>query len=235
MTAPLEIIYSDQDIIVLNKPPGIAVHGGGSVAGKTIVDFLRDRFPEIRGVGDEPATRPGIAHRLDKDTSGVMVAARNQQSFEALKNIFKNRLAHKVYWAIVCGVPKKNVGVIALAIGRLAKNPTKRGVAQGRNLIKGGREAITEYRVLKSGAGYSLVELRPKTGRMHQLRVHLASIGNPVACDRVYGGKNICCPAGISRQLLHARSLSFSLAEGRRFSFEADPPEDFALALSTVF
>ncbi|MFY9462823.1 MAG: RluA family pseudouridine synthase [Candidatus Sungiibacteriota bacterium] len=240
----IEIIYSDDDMIVINKPPGISVHGGGSVSGLTVVDFLLEKFPEIAGVGEDsvrPAhpdearqRRPGIVHRLDRDTSGVMVVARNQKSFFALKEIFQKRRAEKIYLAIVCGKPSKREGVIDFAIGRLASNPTLRGAATGRTVLRGARDALTEYRVLKSSTAYSLVELRPQTGRMHQLRVHMKAIGHPIACDTKYGGKKICCPAGAGRQLLHARSLSFSFPEGRRLSFEAEPPEDFSRALKIL-
>ncbi len=240
----MEIIYSDKDIIVINKPPGISVHGGDSVLGKTVVDFLLERFPEIAGVGEDPV-RPGIVHRLDRDTSGVMVVARTQESFLALKKLFATRAVTKTYRAIVCGTPALRAGVIDFPIGRMASNPTKRGVVRGRNEIRGAREAVTEYRVIKASGEYSFVELKPKTGRMHQLRVHMAAIGHPVACDAKYGGKKVCCPADVGRpagaglpvggakprrQLLHAQSLSFSLRPGRMESFEADPPEDFMLA-----
>lgn len=230
----MDILYSDKDLVILNKPPGIAVHGGNKVAGETAVDFLIERFPELRGVGEDPA-RPGIVHRLDKDTSGVMVVARNQKSFAALKELFGKRLVEKSYVAIVCGEPREKRGVITLPIGRVLKNPTKRGVAGGRRTIRGAREARTAYRVLKSGLGYSLLELKPETGRMHQLRVHLKAIGHPVACDKKYGGRNVCCPEGIRRQLLHAKSLSFSFPEGRGLHFEADPPADFTLAEKSLF
>lgn len=242
----MEIIYADDDIIVINKPSGISVHGsdartlelkvpvsGGSVAGATVVDFLLEKFPEIAGVGDDPV-RPGIVHRLDRDTSGVMVIARNQKSFHALKEIFQKRRAEKIYYAIVCGVPAKREGVIDFSIGRLASNPTMRGAAVGRAVMRGSRDALTHYRVLKAGDTYSLVELRPKTGRMHQLRVHMKAIGNPIACDTKYGGKKVRCPVGAGRQLLHARSLSFSFPEGRRLSFEAEPPDDFSRALKAL-
>lgn len=229
-----EVLYRDAGIIVVNKPSGMAVHGGSLVSGPTLVDFLISRFPEVRAVGDDPKIRPGIVHRLDKDTSGVMVVGRTQESFEALKTLFQSRRIEKIYRAIVCGTPRNRSGSITSAIGRLARNPTKRGVVGGRSAIRGGRDAATHYRVLKSGGGYSLLELRPKTGRMHQIRVHLASLGNPVACDRAYGGKNVCCPPGARRQLLHACSLSFSFPEGRARTFEADPPEDFLLAEKTL-
>lgn len=226
----MEIIYQDENIIVINKPPGVSAHGGKTVSGPTVVDFLLPRFPEIARVGDDPANRPGIVHRLDRDTSGVMVIARNQPTFEVLKELFKSRKIEKTYWAIVCGAPRKREGTISAPIGRLVAQPMKRGVEQGRSRIRGSRDAVTDYRVLKHNETYSFVELKPKTGRMHQLRVHTKSIGHPIACDRLYGGKNVCCPAGASRQLLHARSLSFSFPEGRRLYFEADAPEDFTLA-----
>lgn len=230
----IEIIYADKDIIVVNKPPRVSAHGGVYVQGETVADFLIEKFPEIVAVGDSPKVRPGIVHRLDKDTSGIMVVARNQKSFEALKDLFKKRLVEKTYWAIVCGKPKEAKGIINLSVGRLARNPLKRGVAAGKIKIRGARDAVTEYQVLKAGEKFSLVELRPKTGRMHQLRVHLKAIGCPVACDKIYGGKNVCCPEGVERQLLHAQSLSFSFPEGHKLYFEVDSPEDFDLALKEI-
>lgn len=213
---------------MINKPPGVAVHGGFSVQGKTVVDFLLEKFPEIGVVGDEVRLRPGIVHRLDKDTSGVMVVARNQRSFDALKKIFQKREVEKIYKAIVCGRMKEKKGIINMPIGRIIKNPLKRGVEKGRKKIRGSREAITEYRVLNAGDKFSLVEIKPKTGRMHQIRVHMSAIAHPVACDKVYGGKNVCCPAGASSQLLHAQSISFSYPEGRKLYFEAEEPESFS-------
>lgn len=225
----MEISYADQNIIVVNKPPGIAVHGGISVSGRTLTDDLLKQFPEIRMVGDDPVVRPGIVHRLDKDTSGVMVVARTQESFGQLKNLFKTRQIEKTYRAIVCGAPKQKTGAVTFPIGRLVKNPLKRGVEIRPGMIRGSRDAHTEYRVLKAGNIFSLIELKPKTGRMHQLRVHLKALGTPIACDRVYGGKQVCCPTAAGRQLLHAHTISFTL-NNQRFLFEADPPEDFALA-----
>lgn len=236
----IEIIYKDDDMIVVNKSPGISVHGGVSVSGITVADMLVAQFPEIARVRDplapaeEAALRPGIVHRLDKDTSGVMVIARTQTAFDALKILFQSRAVAKTYRAIVCGAPKDRSGIIALPIGRMIKNPLKRGVAQGKIEIRGAREAVTEYRVIKAGIQYSLVELMPKTGRMHQLRVHMKALGHPIACDVVYGGKHVCCPSGVSRQMLHASSLSFSYPVGVKRYFEADPPEDFILAMREV-
>ncbi|MDP3710637.1 MAG: RluA family pseudouridine synthase [bacterium] len=230
----IKVIYKDKDLLVIEKPAGVSVHPpvGDRKDDFYLTDWLVQEFPETAVVGDEPSLRPGLVHRLDKDTSGVMVIARNQDSFEALKNIFKNRLAEKTYWAIVCGTPKEKTGVISMPIGRLVKNPLKRGVAIGQIRIRGEREAFTEYKVLRGGEKYSLLELRPKTGRMHQLRVHLKAIGYPVACDKIYGGTKVCCPPDASRQLLHAKSLSFSFPAGRKLYFEADPPEDFAKSMN---
>lgn len=259
----MEIIYTDQNLIVINKPPGISVHGGVSVPTDvgTLVDALLEQFPDISTVGDDPAfarpspglrraskatagkpsVRPGIVHRLDKDTSGVMVIARTQASFEFLKNLFKTRQVQKTYLAITCGSPKQKTGIITFPIGRLIKNPLKRGVetrpgtpARPTGGIRGARDAYTEYRVLKTGPSYSLIELTPKTGRMHQLRVHLKAIGAPIACDRVYGGKNICCPTPGGRQLLHAQSLMFTTPANGRMLFEADPPDDFMYAMDRL-
>lgn len=229
-----EIIYTDENLIVINKPPGLSIHGGISIKEPTLSDFLLKKFPEIKKVGDDPV-RPGIVHRLDKNTSGVMVVARNQQSFTTLKGLFKERRVEKIYWAIICGIPAQSRGVISLPIGRLVKNPFKRGVENGRSRIRSQREALTEYKILKQKNNYSLAELKPQTGRMHQLRVHLKAMGHPVACDKLYGGKNVCCPEGAGRQLLHARSLIFSFPEGKKFHFESDPPEDFAIAEHRLF
>lgn len=224
----MEVIYSDKNFIVVNKPPGIPVHGGLHVRGRTLADELVEKFPDIKDVGENPL-RPGIVHRLDKDTSGVMVVARNNSTLKKLQRQFEERLVEKKYWAIVCGKLEDKEGMITLPIGRVAGTPL-RGVERGKNKVRGTREAVTEYKVLKQGERYSFLELTPKTGRPHQLRVHLKAIGHPVACDKIYGGEKVCCPKGAGRQLLHAKSLAFSFTEGRKLYFEADPPEDMKLA-----
>ena len=220
----IPIIYTDDDIIVINKPPGISVHGGATVGEETVADILLKDFPELENVGEDPR-RPGIVHRLDKNTSGVMVIARTKTAFSVLKNAFKERKVEKIYIALVCGVLKKPHGRIDAPIGRLVTNPLKRGVEDGKRRIRGARRAITEYRVLGGDTPYSVVELKPQTGRMHQLRVHLSSMHHPIACDVVYGGKQVCCPDGAKRQLLHAQSIAFSMREGQRLQFEAELPE----------
>lgn len=232
-----EIIYKNDDFIIVNKPAGLTVHKGVGVKGKTLTDFLLEKFPEIKTVGD-PSTssgqvnlRPGIAHRLDRDTSGVMIVARNQKTFEDLKQLFQQRKMEKKYLALVCGEVKNKKGIIESPIGRTKKNPMKRGVGPH---IRGERQAITEYRTLKHfGKNFTLLEVIPKTGRMHQIRVHLKSIGHPVVGDKIYGGKNICSPEGLDRMFLHASSIEFSYPGGKRWHFEADLPEDLKEALGT--
>lgn len=215
-------IHEDQDFVVLDKPAGIAVHGGVSVRGKTVADWLVQHYPEVKSVGDDPRQRPGIVHRLDKDTSGVMVVARNQKAFEALKQLFKDRKIEKTYLALVVGAPKKKSGVIDASIGRSLRQATKRAAgAQAR----GARTATTHYRILEKVGNYSLLEVKPKTGRMHQIRVHLASVGCPVAGDTLYGGKKALIE-GLRRQFLHALRLEFSYPEGRRLRFESPLPDD---------
>ncbi len=230
----LEVIYADDALIVVNKPPGISSHGGVSVSGETIAGLLVKQFPELAGVGDDPAMRPGIVHRLDKETSGVMIAARTQESFLALKALFMARQVHKTYHAIACGILPHRAGTIDFPIGRMVRNPLKRAVQNGKTILSGVRDAHTEYRVLAEKNNLSLVELKPKTGRMHQLRVHLAALGNPIACDTRYGSARVCCPVGTKRVLLHAQSIAFTLTPGHPLAFEADPPEDFALAQQMI-
>lgn len=236
----ISVIYEDKNFLALNKPAGIAVHRGAGVKSQTLVDWLVAKYPEVKRVGDDPSERPGIVHRLDKGTSGVMLAARNQETFESLKRLFKTRRIEKTYLALVVGAPKKSSGIIDEPIGRMASQRTKRGT--GKNIL-GARQAMTEYRVLERfGAarrgrigGYSLIEAKPKTGRMHQIRVHLASIGAPVVGDKTYGRPGRASPSaggaraefsGLERNFLHAFSLEFSYPEGRRWRFEAALPAD---------
>lgn len=224
----IHIIRAEPEFLVLNKPAGISVHRGAGVKGETVADWLVKKYPEIKNVGDDPSQRPGIVHRLDKDTSGIMLAARNQKAFEELKRLFKERKIEKNYLALVLGAPNKRSGVIDAPIGRMIKNPTKRGT--NHQTVKGSRSAITHYRLLERLGDYSLLEVRPKTGRMHQIRVHLASLGHPVAGDKKYGGAK-AAPQGLERQFLHAYALTFSYPQGRRWRFEAALPEDLQAVL----
>jgi len=232
-TAEPELIYADDDIIVVSKPAGMPVHEAKHSTDRTLVDWLLERLPEIENVGDVPADeakaihlyRPGIVHRLDKLTSGVMVVARNQESFLRLKELFQSRAVVKVYLALVCGRLKERRGTITGALGRLASSPTKMGILGARGGIRMPKEAVTEYAVLEQFSAAALLEVRPRTGRMHQIRVHLASIGHPVAGDVVYGGTKVCFKE-LGRQFLHAATLSFAFREGQMLSFSAELPEE---------
>ena len=231
------IIYQDNDIIVVNKPAGIAVHKGVAEKGETLADWLAENFPEMKKVGDDPEFRPGIVHRLDKETSGVLMAARNQKSFEFLKNKFQKREVVKKYLALVEGNLKNDNGLIDLPIGRSASDFRKKlALTSGRlasDSAKGElREAATEYKVLEKFPNYTLVEVYPKTGRTHQIRVHFKAIGHPIVCDSLYGGKRMTCPFGLARHFLHANFLEFVSPSGARLKMEADLPEDLEKVLA---
>ena len=201
-----EVLFEDNDILVITKPPGVVVHPAAGHKKGTLVHGLLNHcvnLPGISGVG-----RPGIVHRLDKDTSGVMVIAKTDKSHHGLVELFKMRRVKKVYHAIVAGRPEIQNGFISQAIGRHPSNRKKMAVLQ-----YGGREAVTSWTVLENfAAPLTYIEVRPETGRTHQIRVHLAYLGYPVAGDTLYGTKlqkqldNYYC---IKRQCLHAYSLSF--------------------------
>lgn len=181
-------------------------------------------------VGDDPKERPGIVHRLDKDTSGVMVVARTQHAFEELKRLFQERRVEKTYLALVAGAPQRSSGMIDAPIGRSPRDPRRRRVGEG---MRGTRTAVTRWRVLERFAGYSLLEVKPETGRMHQIRVHFASIGLPIAGDAVYGGSRAALP-GLRRQFLHALRIEFSYPPGKRWRLETPLPEDLQSLLGEL-
>lgn len=219
-----KILYQDKNLIVVDKPAGIQVHPDQRKRNDTLVNGLLFEFPEIRTVGDDPSMRPGIVHRLDKDTSGIMVVARNQDAFDELKSRFKNREIEKKYWAIVYGILNEKKGIIEKPLAR-SSNYKKQVVASRKTKTKI-RPAVTEYRVLEEFGNYSLVEASPKTGRTHQIRVHLASIGHPVVGDEKYILKRIKKAPGAKRQLLHAKSLAFDIF-GKKYAFSSELPQDF--------
>lgn len=198
------VLYEDDDIVVLAKPPGTVVHPACGHFSATLVHGLLYHCKSLSGISGE--MRPGIVHRLDKDTSGVMVVAKNDWAHSKLMQQFKDREVEKIYHAVVQGVFSQTSGRIALPIGRHAVNRKKMAVRND------GREAVTNWLLLENffKSGLSYLELRLETGRTHQIRVHLAAIGHPVAGDRVYGGMNtVCAPYKINRQYLHAYSLAF--------------------------
>ena len=203
------IIYEDENIVALNKPAGVNF------------DWAMEERKDLKAV-----------HRLDKDTSGVILFAKNEKTQEYLREFFFNHKIKKTYLALVVGNVKNNTGVIDLAIGRSKKTPLKRiAIGEQRGKI---REAVTEYKVLKRFDGFTFLEAYPKTGRTHQIRSHFAAIGHPLACDKLYGGKKFICPGGISRQFLHAFGIEFTLPKGSRLRFEADLPEDLKKTLDVL-
>ena len=230
----IKIVYKDKNFLVIMKPAGLLMHASphilkGNKYEKTLADWLLENYPETEKVGDEPKIKPGIVHRLDRDTSGVVVIARNQEFFDHLKNLFKKGEIKKTYSGLVEGkLPKK--GKIDKPIG-LIHGSTRRSI-RGRKM-KMVKEAVTEYKSIKyiekDDRHFTLVEIYPKTGRTHQIRVHMASLGHPIIGDKMYGKAEN--PWGLKRQFLHAKSLEFSLLDGKRIKIEADLPNDLRLAL----
>ena len=223
----IPVIYEDKNFIAVNKPSGLLVHGTKVNLEYSLADWLRKHYPETASVGDDPQMRPGVVHRLDKETSGVLIVARNQSSFEYLKSLFKKREIQKTYLALVRGEPKNKTGVIDSPIG-IGEGTLKRSIHAER--MK--KEAHTEYHVKKffenGGETVSLLEVFPKTGRTHQIRVHLASIGHPIVGDRLYGKKSGAKgPILDVHLMLHALSLEFVTEGGQRIKIEADPPPWF--------
>ncbi len=230
----LEILYEDGDLVVVNKPPGLVVHPAAGHAGGTLVNALLAHCAgQLSGIGG--VARPGIVHRLDKDTSGCVVAAKNDRTHLALAAQFAGREVDKEYEAIVCGRPTRDKGEIEAAIARHPTQRKRMAVA-----AKGGRAARTGYRVVERLKEAALLELRLHTGRTHQIRVHLQALGCPVAGDEVYGkraSRRLFELTGYQapRQLLHAARLGFTHpATGQRLRLAAPRPEDFAVALEKL-
>ena len=244
----IPIIFEDKDLLVLNKPTGLSMHHDdrGEPA-YTLVEWLMEHYPEIKNVGesfDQPSPksekpkaghfRPGLIHRLDRDTSGVLLVAKNQPTFLYLKEQFKNHLAQKTYRAILVGEMKVEIGAkqtIDLPIGRSNHDPRQR--VASRKASGPLREALTDYTVLKTASGHTYVEASPKTGRTHQLRVHFKALNYPLLCDQLYAPKTHCSPE-MGRQALHAFSLAISLANGESVCFQAPLPADFQNTLDKL-
>ncbi len=228
----VEVIYEDRDLIVVNKPAGMVVHPGAGVSGGTLVNALAYMRKDLSGIGGE--TRPGIVHRLDKETSGVMVVAKNDSAHRTLSSQFKTRETEKEYLAVVCGEIKKNSGMYKSSIGR---NPSNR--LKMTSLSGAGRDAETRWEVVTRFRAATLVRAFPKTGRTHQIRVHFSENGFPVLADRVYGGRKsrlrnfgIVGPL-IKRHALHAKTLGFAHPRtGRRLEFSAGIPDDMKSVIS---
>ncbi len=228
---PLDVLYEDNDLIVINKPPGMVVHPAPGHSGGTLVNALLHHCHELLGVGGE--RRPGIVHRLDKDTSGVLVVAKHQGVMESLAAQFQSRQVGKTYIAVVAGIPDPPSGRIETDVGRSRHDRKKMSATPGR-----GKPAVTHYRVEERLCGFALVRLRIETGRTHQIRVQMAHIGCPVAGDDVYGGgcrQRWAKLDGVRRQLLHAEELVFTHpSTGMRVTFRAPVAPDMAAVIETL-
>jgi len=218
----IEIIFENKDFFILNKPAGILTHPTPktSLEEKTISGFISQKYPAVKKVGDNPAERPGIVHRLDKDTSGIILVVKNQSAFKYFKNLFQERKITKTYLAVVFGLVKEDRGVIDKEIG-FKSGTIKRSVFSS----KSKKSAVTQFSVEKRfpEKNLTLLKVSPKTGRTHQIRVHLSSIGHPVLGDKIYSKKGKNFP----HLYLHAFSLEFNGPDNSQYFFEADPPRYF--------
>jgi 23S rRNA pseudouridine1911/1915/1917 synthase len=241
----IPIIYEDNDVVVINKPAGLIVHFDGRNEEPSVVDWVLEKYPEAVDVGedwkspqDEIVPRPGIVHRLDRTTSGVMIIVKTQEAHAFIKQQFKDRIVEKEYRSLVYGHPKIDKGIIDMEIGRTKKKPRKWSAQPGKSGTL--RAAVTEWKVLErkidtaTDEPVTYMSTSPKTGRTHQIRVHLKAIHHPIICDHIYAPKRPCL-FGFNRPALHAQSVSFILPSsgvgGDKKTFKASMPDDFAGAL----
>lgn len=214
---PIEIAYEDRELVVVNKPPGISMHPVGADLTGTLVNALLYRISDLSGIGG--VLRPGIVHRLDKDTSGLLVVAKNDATHKNLAGQFRNRTVKRKYIALVRGIVQLDNGRIEIPIARRKKEITKMGVSFA-DVKK--KNAITNYKVLKRFKDFTMLELSLETGRTHQIRVHLSHMGHPVVGDRLYGSQK-----GLGRQALHAKTLGFYHPATKKFmEFDSSIPAD---------
>ena len=226
----LDVVFEDDDVVVVNKPAGLVVHPGAGVSMGTLVQGLLARYPEIVTVGERG--RPGIVHRLDKGTSGLLMVARSESAYSSLTEQLRHRTVGRHYWALVHGQPQSNEGVIDAPIGRSLRHPTRQTVRQD------GKEAQTSYEVLErfepedddsSTPDLALLQFVLQTGRTHQIRVHADAIGLPLVGDDRYGAIQVPdLIAPVDRPMLHARHLGFEHPNGEWMEFTAALASDFA-------
>jgi 23S rRNA pseudouridine1911/1915/1917 synthase len=221
---PVTIVYESADLLVVDKPAGLAVHPGPGHPDHTLVNALLALVPDLPGIGGE--LRPGIVHRLDKDTSGLMVVAKSETAHRSLTRQLKERTVHKTYMALVEGVVSRDAGEIDGPIARHPRNRKKMGI------VDGGRDALTRYEVVARFDRHTLLEAYPVTGRTHQIRVHMASIGHPLVGDALYGRRSPL----VERHFLHAARLAFRLPpdEVEWCEVESVLPPDLQAALDAL-
>ena len=222
---PLDIIYQDDDVAVINKPQGLTVHAGSGTNGDTLVNALLYHLDNLSGING--VIRPGIVHRIDKNTSGLLVVAKNDVAHIALAKQLEDKTCSRIYVALLEGVVKEDKGRISTFIGRNPKDRTKMAV------LSDGREAITDFKVVKRFENYTLCEFSLKTGRTHQIRVHAKYMGHPIVGDKEYGYKNQ--KFKLNGQLLHAKELKFiHPTKNKKVCFEAPLPDYFEKVLKSI-
>ena len=222
---PLDIVYQDGDVALINKPQGMTVHAGNGTDDNTLVNALLFALDSLSGING--VIRPGIVHRIDKDTSGLLIVAKNDKAHISLASQIESKTCKRIYLALLHGKVKEDSGVIDTFLDRSSKDRTAYAVSNK------GRRAITDYRVVKRYEGYTLCEFSLRTGRTHQIRVHSKHLGNPVVGDPVYGPKK--CPFNLNGQLLHAYSLTFvHPTTNEEMTFTCDLPEYFKNTLAKL-
>jgi len=240
----IPIIYEDKDVLAVNKPAGLVVHPDGKREEPALTDWILKNYLELENVGEplvirdtkykilDTIQRPGIVHRLDRDTSGILLIAKNQDVYTFLKNQFQNHTIKKTYKALVYDPVSPKEGIIDKPIKRSAKDFRLRTTdTRGRGES---RSAVTGYKVIISNEAYSFLEAYPQTGRTHQIRVHMKAIGHPVACDSLYAPKRFC-PPQLNRLGLHAYALEFKTPKGAMLRLEAPMPDDFLRTVTSIF
>jgi 23S rRNA pseudouridine1911/1915/1917 synthase len=234
----IDIFYEDDDILAVNKPAGLVVHSDGKTVEPNLSDWVLEKYPQSKNVGEPARTadgkevpRPGIVHRLDRETSGVMLVAKTEKGFQTLKKQFQDHSIQKTYEAFVFGEMKNERGVIDRPIGRSVSDFRKWSAQRGARGEM--RDALTEFVVKARADGYSLVEIFPKTGRTHQIRVHFKAINYPLLADKLYapGKENTL---GFARLALHSREVEFKNVAGKKISVVAPYPDDFKKAISLI-
>jgi len=232
----LKIIYEDNNLLVVDKPAGIIVFPEGKNnndnQNQTIIDLLIEGYPELVETGFPP--RYGIIHRIDKDTSGILLVAKNNDALNFFQEQFKTRQVQKKYIALVVGNIKQDSEIIETLIGRSPQNRLKQKVFSEIESGPGKRTAITKYRVLTRYKDFTLLEVMPKTGRKHQIRCHLSYINHPIAGDKLYGFKNQPCPNGLTRHFLHASYIKIKMQKNNEEEFKSALPEDLAKILEKL-
>jgi 23S rRNA pseudouridine1911/1915/1917 synthase len=233
-----QVVYEDNDFLVIDKPSGLITHQKNLEDKQpSVVDWVIENYPELKDIGEPfiasgaEVPRAGIVHRLDKDTSGLLLIAKNNEAFFYFKNLFQTKNIKKYYLALVHGKPKEPKSTISSPLGRIGMKRTTK--IAGKKVIDE-KEAETEYETVKNYSNYTLLRLSPKTGRTHQLRVHLNSIGHPIAGDPVYGFKKLSPPPELNRLFLHAYRLEFLTPDGKSLALEADLPGDLSSILEKL-